>query len=61
MYEGFYRDDNGQSILASSSLFDFPTNDPSYTAIGVPQFGHPATRYSGRPERDHCRWIVRIR
>jgi hypothetical protein len=21
-------------------LYDFPTNDPSYTAIGVPQFGY---------------------
>jgi hypothetical protein len=39
-YEGFYRDDNGQSDPGISSLFDFPTNDPSYTAIGVPQFGY---------------------
>ena len=38
-FEGFYRSDNGQSDPAISSLFDFPTNDPSYTAIGVPQFG----------------------
>jgi len=38
-YEGFYRDDNRQSDPAISSLYDFPTNDPSYTAIGVPQFG----------------------
>lgn len=38
-FEGFYRNDNGQSDPAISSLFDFPTNDPSYTAIGVPQLG----------------------
>ena len=38
-YEGAYRDDNGQSDPGNTSLFDFPTNDPSYTAIGVPQFG----------------------
>ena len=39
-FEGFFRDDNGQSDPGISSLFDFPTNDPSYTAIGVPQFGY---------------------
>jgi hypothetical protein len=39
-YEGFYRDDNAQSDPGITSLFDFPTNDPSYTAIGVPQFGY---------------------
>ena len=38
-FEGFFRDDNGQSDPGITSLFDFPTNDPSYTAIGVPQFG----------------------
>lgn len=38
-FEGFYRNDNGQSDPAISSLFDFPTNDPSYTSIGVPEFG----------------------
>jgi hypothetical protein len=48
-YEGFYRDDNGQSDPGISSLFDFPTNDPSYTAIGVPQFGYRGdVRYLGR-------------
>jgi hypothetical protein len=47
-YEGFYRDDNGQSDPGISSLFDFPTNDPSYTAIGVPQFGYRGdVRYLG--------------
>jgi hypothetical protein len=38
-FEGFFRNDNGQSDPAITSLFDFPTNDPSYTAIGAPQFG----------------------
>jgi hypothetical protein len=30
-FEGFYRDDNGQSDPGISSLYDFPTNDPTYT------------------------------
>lgn len=38
-FEGFYRDDNGQSDPGITSLYDFPTNDPSYTSIGVPQYG----------------------
>lgn len=38
-FEGFYRDDNGQSDPGITSLYDFPTNDPSYTAIGTPLFG----------------------
>ena len=38
-FEGFFRQDNGQSDPGITSLFDFPTNDPSYTEIGVPQFG----------------------
>jgi hypothetical protein len=39
-FEGFYRDDNGQSDPGITSLYDFPTNDPTYTSIGVPQFGY---------------------
>lgn len=39
-FEGFYRSDNNQSDPAITSLFDFPTNDPSYTQIGGPQFGY---------------------
>lgn len=39
-YEGFYRDDNGQSDPALTSLYDFPTNDPTYTSIGGRQFGY---------------------
>jgi outer membrane receptor protein involved in Fe transport len=38
-FEGFFRNDNGQSDPAITSLFDFPTNDPSYVDIGVPEFG----------------------
>ena len=40
-FEGFYRDDNGQSDPGISSLYDFPTNDPTYTSIGVAQLGYP--------------------
>lgn len=39
-FEGFFRDDNGQSDPGITSLYDYPTNDPSYTAIGVPDFGY---------------------
>jgi outer membrane receptor protein involved in Fe transport len=47
-FEGFFRDDNGQSDPGITSLDDFPTNDPSYTAIGVPQFGYSGDiRYLG--------------
>jgi outer membrane receptor protein involved in Fe transport len=48
-FEGFYRNDNGQSDPAISSLFDFPTDDPAYTQIGVPQFGYRGDiRYLGK-------------
>jgi hypothetical protein len=47
-FEGFYRSDNGQSDPALTSLFDFPTNDPSYTEIGGPRFGYLGDiRYQG--------------
>jgi Carboxypeptidase regulatory-like domain/TonB dependent receptor/TonB-dependent Receptor Plug Domain len=39
-FEGFFRNDNGQSDPGISSLFDYPTTDPTYTSIGVPQFGY---------------------
>jgi hypothetical protein len=32
-FEGFYRDDNGQSDPGISSLYDSPTNDPTYTTF----------------------------
>jgi hypothetical protein len=47
-FEGFFRSDNGQSDPAITSLFDFPTNDVSYTEIGVPLFGFQGDiRYQG--------------
>ncbi len=49
-YEGFYRDDNGQSDPGISSLYDFPQNDPTYTSIGVPQDAFQGDiRYQGDP------------
>jgi len=49
-FEGFYRDDNGQSDPGISSLYDFPTNDPSYTKVGGTQFGYPGDiRFLGDP------------
>jgi hypothetical protein len=35
-FEGFYRNDNGQSDPGITSLFDFPTNDPTYVSVGGP-------------------------
>jgi hypothetical protein len=47
-FEGFFRSDNGQSDPALTSLFDFPTNDVSYTEIGSPMFGFEGDiRYQG--------------
>ena len=47
-FEGFFRNDNGQSDPSITSLFDFPTNDPSYTQIGAPRFGYKGdVRYLG--------------
>jgi outer membrane receptor protein involved in Fe transport len=49
-FEGFYRDDNGQSDPGISSLYDFPQNDPTYTSIGVPQFAFEGDiRFLGDP------------
>ena len=39
-YEGFFREDNGQSDPGITSLYDFPTGDPTYTAIGGALFGY---------------------
>jgi hypothetical protein len=48
LYEGAYRNDNGQSDPSITSLFDFPTNDPSYTAIGARDYGYRGDiRYQG--------------
>jgi outer membrane receptor protein involved in Fe transport len=47
-FEGFFRSDNRQSDPGISSLFDFPTNDPSYTQVGGAQFGYQGDiRYLG--------------
>ena len=47
-YEGFFREDNGQSDPALTSLYDFPTNDPTYTSIGGARFGYQGdVRYLG--------------
>lgn len=49
-FEGFYRDDNGQSDPGISSMYDFPQNDPTYTSIGVPDFGFEGDiRFLGDP------------
>jgi hypothetical protein len=48
-FEGSYRDDNGQSDPGITSLFDFPTNDPTYASLGAAQFGYLGDiRYLGR-------------
>ncbi|MEZ5292021.1 MAG: TonB-dependent receptor [Vicinamibacterales bacterium] len=48
-FEGFYREDNGQSDPGITSLYDFPTNDPSFTAIGGTEFGYLGDiRYLGK-------------
>jgi len=39
-FEGFFRNDNGQSDPSISSLYDYPTNDTTYATIGVPAFGY---------------------
>ncbi|MPY87122.1 MAG: TonB-dependent receptor plug domain-containing protein [Luteitalea sp.] len=46
-FEGFFRNDNGQSDPAITSLFDFPTNDPSYAAELVPRGFAGDIRYLG--------------
>jgi len=48
-YEGFHNNDTDQSRPGRSSLYDFPTNDPSFTQVGGPQFGFQGDiRYLGR-------------
>ncbi|HKE84001.1 MAG TPA: carboxypeptidase regulatory-like domain-containing protein [Vicinamibacterales bacterium] len=46
-FEGFFRSDNGQSDPSISSLFDFPTNDPSYSATRDVHGGSGDIRYQG--------------
>jgi hypothetical protein len=48
-YEGYYLNDTGESNPGLLSLYDFPTDDPSYTEIGGPQFGFRGDiRYLGK-------------
>jgi hypothetical protein len=47
-FEGFFRSDNGQSDPAISSLFDFPTNDPSFVQTNPALHSNPGDiRYQG--------------
>jgi len=46
-FEGFFRSDNGQSDPGITSLFDFPTNDPSFTENGGPLGWRGDIRYQG--------------
>jgi hypothetical protein len=48
-YEGYYLNDTGESNPGLLSLYDFPTDDPTYTEIGGPQFGFRGDiRYLGK-------------
>ncbi len=38
-FEGFFRNDNGQSDPGISSLYDYPTNDPTFATLGKELFG----------------------
>ncbi|MPZ17926.1 MAG: TonB-dependent receptor plug domain-containing protein [Luteitalea sp.] len=46
-FEGFFRNDNGQSDPAITSLFDFPTDDPSYEEVMVPRGFRGDIRFLG--------------
>jgi carboxypeptidase family protein/TonB-dependent receptor-like protein len=46
-FEGFFRSDNGQSDPAITSLFDFPTNDPTYVQYKDVHGGAGDIRYQG--------------
>jgi hypothetical protein len=39
-FEGFFRNDNGQSDPGITSIYDYPTNDPTYATLGKTQFGY---------------------
>jgi len=46
-FEGFFHNDNGQSDPGITSLFDFPTNDPTYVSLGAPLGFRGDIRYLG--------------
>lgn len=48
-YEGYFLNDTSESNPGLLSLYDFPTDDPSYTEIGGPEFGFRGDiRYLGK-------------
>ena len=48
-YEGFYYNGLNQAKPGETKFDDYPTHDPSYTQIGVPQYGFQGDiRYLGR-------------
>ena len=48
-YEGFYYNGLNEPKPGETTFYDYPTNDPSYTAIGVPQYGFTGdVRYLGK-------------
>jgi hypothetical protein len=48
-FDGFYRDDNGQSDPGISALYDFPQNDPTYVTLGK-ALGYPGDiQFQGDP------------
>jgi outer membrane receptor protein involved in Fe transport len=48
-YEGFYYNGLNEPKPGETTFDDYPTNDPSYTQIGVPQYGFTGdVRYLGR-------------
>ncbi len=48
-YEGYVSNDTNQVNPGLTAFFDFPSDDPTYTAIGVPQYGFRGdVRYNGR-------------
>ena len=61
-YEGFYRDDNGQSDPGITSLYDFPTNDPTTRRSASRSSAIAATSVSSATSGlAHCRSIDRTR
>lgn len=48
-FEGYFLNDTGEANPGLLSLYDFPTNDATYTEIGVPEFGFRGDiRYLGK-------------
>ena len=59
-YEGFFREDNGQSDPGITSLYDFPTNDPNFTQSAHSSATAATSAISASSARARCRWIARI-